>query len=73
MKIPKDAYNVVGGKRPGWSFQNNGLTDEELNQTENEHLKEIEKLKRELEIKKEKSRMVSVSLIILFYFIIQNI
>ena len=71
--MPKDAYNVVGGKRPGWRFQNNGLTDEELNQTENEHLKEIEKLKRELEIEKEKAIIVSVILINLFYFIIQNI
>ena len=71
--MPKDAYNVVGGKRPGWIFHNNGLTDEELNQTENEHLKEIEKLKRELEIEKEKARIVSVFLINLFYFIIQNI
>ena len=71
--MPKDAYNVVGGKRTGWRFHNNGLTDEELNQTENEHLKEIEKLKRELEIEKEKSRIVSVFLIILFYFIILNI
>ena len=71
--MPKDAYNVVGGKRPGWRFHNNGLTDEELNQTEHEHLKEIEKLKRELEIEKEKAIIVSVFLINLFYFIIQNI
>ena len=73
MKIPKDAYNVVGRTSPGWSFQNNGLTNEELNETEKEHLKEIRQLKRELEIEKEKSKMVSVFLFILLYFIIQNI
>ena len=68
MKIPKDAYNVVGGTRPCWSFQNNGLTNEELNETENEQLKEIRQLKRELVIEKEKSLMVSVNF--LFYFIL---
>ena len=60
MKIPKDAYNVVGGTRSGWSFQNSDLSNEELNETKNEHLKEIRQLKRELEIEKEKSKMVSV-------------
>ena len=60
MRIPKDAYNVVGGTRSGWSFQNSDLSNEELNETKNEHLKEIRQLKRELEIEKEKSKMVSV-------------
>ena len=60
MKIPKDAYNVVGGTSPGWSFQNSGLTDEELNMTENEQEKEIIQLKRQLQLEKEKSRLVSV-------------
>ena len=65
MKIPKDAYNVVGGTSPGWSFQNSGLTDEELNiTTENEQVKEIRQLKRQLQLEKEKSRMVSVFLCI---------
>ena len=64
MKIPKDAYNVVGGTSPGWSFQNSGLTDEELNITENEQVKEIRQLKRQLQFEKEKSRMVSVFLCI---------
>ena len=36
MKLPTDAYNVVGGTRPGWSFQSSGLTNEELNESENE-------------------------------------
>ena len=71
-KIPKDAYNVVGGISPGWSFQNSGLTNEELNETENEQVKEIRQLKRELQIEKEKSKMISVFLFILLYFIIQN-
>ena len=66
MKIPKDAYNVVGGTRSGWSFKNNGLTNEELNETENEHLKDIRQLKRESEIEKKKSKTVSVFLF--FYF-----
>ena len=73
MKISKDAYNVVGGTRPGWSFQNNDLTNEELNETENENLKDIRQLKRELEIEKEKSKIISVFLFLFFYFIIQNI
>ena len=64
MKIPKDAYNVVGGTSPGWSFQNSGLTDEELNITENEQVKEIRQLKRQLQLEKEKSRMVSIFLYI---------
>lgn len=64
MKIPKDAYHVVGGTSPGWSFQNSGLTDEELNETENEQVKEIRQLKRQLQLEKEKSRMVSVFLCI---------
>ena len=64
MKIPKDAYNVVGGTSPGWSFQNSGLTNEELNETENEQVKEIRQLKRELQLEKEKSKMVSVFLYI---------
>ena len=58
----------MGGTRPGWSFQNNGLRNEELNETENEHLKEIRQLKRELVIEKEKSSMVSVN--VLFYLIL---
>jgi len=64
MKIPKDAYHVVGGTSPGWSFRNSGLTDEELNETENEQVKEIRQLKRQLQLEKEKSRMVSVFLCI---------
>ena len=64
MKIPKDAYNVVGRTSPGWSFQNSGLTNEELNETENEQVKEIRQLKRQLQLEKEKSRMVSVFLYI---------
>ena len=64
MKIPKDAYNVVGGTSPGWSFQNSGLTNEELNETENEQVKEIRQLKRQLQLEEEKSRMVSVFLYI---------
>ena len=60
MKIPKDAYNVVGGTSPGQSFQNSGLTDEELNMTENGQVKEIIQLKRQLQLEKEKSRLVSV-------------
>ena len=64
MKIPKDAYNVVGGTSPGWSFQNSGLTNEELNETENEQVKEIRQLKRELQLEKEKSKMVSIFLYI---------
>ena len=64
MKIPKDAYNVVGGTSPGWSFQNSGLTNEELNETENEQVKEIRQFKRELQLEKEKSKMVSVFLYI---------
>ena len=64
MKIPKDAYNVVGGTSPGWSFQNSGLTNEELNETENEQVKEIRQLKRQLQLENEKSRMVSVFLYI---------
>ena len=58
----------MGGTRPGWSFQNNGLTNEELNERKNDYLKEIRQLKRELEIEKEKSLMVSVNF--LFYFIL---
>ena len=58
----------MGGTRPGWSFQNNGLTNEELNERKNDYLKEIRQLKRELEIEKEKSKMVSVNF--LFYFIL---
>ena len=53
MKIPKDAYHVVGGTSPGWSFRNSGLTDEELNETENEQVKEIRQLKRQLQLEKE--------------------
>ena len=68
MEILKDANNIVGEARPGWSFKNNGLTNEKLNETENEHLKEIRQLKRELVIEKEKSLMVSVNF--LFYFIL---
>ena len=56
----------MGGTRPGWIFQNNGLTNEELNERKNGHLKEMRQLKRELEIEKEKSKMVSAN--ILFYF-----
>ena len=67
MKIPKDAYNVVGGTRSDWSFQNSDLSNEELNETKNEHLKEIRQLKRELEIEKEKSKMVSVLFLFLFF------
>jgi len=63
-KIPKDAYPVVGGTSPGWSFHNSGLTDEEVNETENEQVKEIRQLKRQLQLEKEKSRMVSVFLCI---------
>ena len=59
-KIPKDAYNVVGGTSPGWSIQNSGLTDEELNMTENEKEKEIIQLRRQLQHEKEKLRLVSV-------------
>ena len=64
MKIPKDAYNVVGGTSPGWIFQNSGLTNEELNETENEQVIEIRQLKRQLQLEKEKSRMVSIFLYI---------
>ena len=64
MKIPKDVYHVVGGTSPGWSFHNSGLTDEEVNETENEQVKEIRQLKRQLQLEKEKSRMVSVFLCI---------
>ena len=64
MKIPKYAYNIVGGTSPGWSFLNSGLTNEELNETENEQVKEIRQLKRELQLEKEKSKMVSVFLYI---------
>ena len=64
MKIPKDAYHVVGGTSPGWSFQNSGITNEELNETGNEQVKEIRQLKRKLQLEKEKSRMVSVFLCI---------
>ena len=46
MKIPNDAYNVVGGTSLGWSFQNSGLTKEKLNETENEQVKEIRQLKK---------------------------
>ena len=58
----------MGGTKPGWSFQNNGLKNEELNERKNDYLKEIRQLKRELEIEKEKSKMVSVNF--LFYFIL---
>ena len=52
------------------SFFLNGLTNEELNETENKHLKEIRQMKKYLVIEKEKSLMVSVNFlfyIILFY------
>ena len=45
QNIPKHAYNVVGKTRPGQNYQNNGLTSEELNETENEHLKKLESWK----------------------------
>ena len=45
QNIPKDACNVVGRTRTGWNYQNNGLTSEELNETENEHLKKLESWK----------------------------
>jgi len=35
----------VDGTKPWWCFGNNGLTNEELNETENDHLKKLDSWK----------------------------
>ena len=43
----------MGGTKPGWNFENNGITNKDLNEIENVYYKTIRQSERELEIEKE--------------------
>ena len=64
----EDCYKVVGGNNPGWTFLNNNLPKEE-EETESVELTKggrIEELEGLLKLEKDKSKMVSKLMFIIF-------
>ena len=64
----EDCYKVVGGNNPGWTFLNNNLPKEE-EETESVELTKdgrIEELEGLLKLEKDKSKMVSKLIFIIF-------
>ena len=64
----EDCYKVVGGNNPGWIFLNNNLPKEE-EETESVELTKdgrIEELEGLLKLEKDKSKMVSKLMFIIF-------